>query len=42
MSRYYKLAQKEHSEGKRIAATLLAGVIFLVLLPAAIVRVDRL
>jgi protein-S-isoprenylcysteine O-methyltransferase Ste14 len=39
MSRYVKWAQKEHSEGTRIAAMLLAGVLFLILLPLIVVRV---
>lgn len=38
MSRYYKLAQKEHSLGRRIAATLPAGVLFVVLLPVVIIK----
>ena len=33
MSLYSKWAQKEHPENKRIAATLLAGVVFVILLP---------
>jgi protein-S-isoprenylcysteine O-methyltransferase Ste14 len=46
MSRYSMWAQKEHPEAVRIAATLLAGVIFVILLPLVIVKVgpalDRL
>lgn len=38
MSRYYKLAQKEHSLGRRIAATLPAGVLFVILLPVMIIK----
>lgn len=38
MSRYYKLAQKKHSLGRRIAATLPAGVLFVVLLPVIIIK----
>jgi len=39
MSRYVKWAQKEHGEGTRLAAMLLAGVVFLILLPLVVVRV---
>lgn len=39
MSRYYKLAQREHSTGAQIAATLAAGVVFVILLPLVIARV---
>lgn len=39
MSRYYKLAQKEHSLIRRIAATLPAGALFVVLLPVIIIKV---
>ena len=39
MSRYYKLAQREHTAGAQIAATLAAGVIFVILLPIVIARV---
>jgi protein-S-isoprenylcysteine O-methyltransferase Ste14 len=46
MSRYLKWAQREHSIGNRIAALLLAGVLFALLLPLAIVTLgpslDRL
>jgi protein-S-isoprenylcysteine O-methyltransferase Ste14 len=46
MSRYVKWAQKEHGGGTYIAAMLLAGVVFLILLPWIILRVgpalDRL
>jgi protein-S-isoprenylcysteine O-methyltransferase Ste14 len=46
MSRYVKWAQKEHGGGTYIAAMLLAGVVFLILLPWIIIRVgpalDRL
>lgn len=38
MSRYFKLAQKEHSVGRRIAATIPAGLLFVILLPFVIVR----
>ena len=38
MSRYSKWAQKEHPLGRRIAASLLAGVLFVVLIPFAVVR----
>ena len=38
MSLYSKWAQKEHTEAKRILATLPAGVIFVYLLPLAIAR----
>jgi protein-S-isoprenylcysteine O-methyltransferase Ste14 len=45
MSRYAKWAQREHSEGRRIAVTLLAGPVFLGLLPFVIAgagpRLDR-
>ena len=33
MSRYAKWAQKEHPESKRIAATLLAGLVVVILVP---------
>ena len=33
MNLYTKWAQREHSAGTRIAATLMAGVIFVILLP---------
>jgi protein-S-isoprenylcysteine O-methyltransferase Ste14 len=36
MSRYVKWAQKEHSERRRIAALLPAGLVFLILLPYVI------
>ena len=39
MSRYVKFAQKEHSLGKRVAALLPAGVVFLFLLPYLILVV---
>jgi protein-S-isoprenylcysteine O-methyltransferase Ste14 len=39
MSLYSKWAQKEHPEAVRIAATLLAGVIFLILIPYFIIVV---
>ena len=39
MSRYVRWAQKEHGGGIYIAAMLLAGVVFLILLPLVIVRV---
>jgi protein-S-isoprenylcysteine O-methyltransferase Ste14 len=39
MSRYVKWAQKEHSEGSRVAAMLLAGVVFVFLLPYVILVV---
>jgi protein-S-isoprenylcysteine O-methyltransferase Ste14 len=39
MSRYVKWAQKEHSEGSRVAAMLLAGVVFIFLLPYVILVV---
>jgi len=39
MSLYSKWAQKEHPESKRIAATLLAGVIFVLLLPFVVADV---
>jgi protein-S-isoprenylcysteine O-methyltransferase Ste14 len=39
MTRYIQWAQKEHREGTRIGATLLAGVLFAFLLPLVIVRV---
>ena len=46
MSRYSKWAQKEHAIGRRIAITLLAGVIFVMLFPFLIAGVgpsfDRL
>ena len=46
MSRYVKWAQKEHGRGTYIAAMLLAGVVFLILLPWIIIRIgpalDRL
>ena len=45
MSRYSKWAQREHSEAKRIAITLLAGPVFLGLLPFLVAgvgpRLDR-
>jgi protein-S-isoprenylcysteine O-methyltransferase Ste14 len=45
MSRYSKWAQREHSEARRIAITLLAGPIFLGLLPFLVAgvgpRLDR-
>lgn len=45
MSRYTKWAQKEHSESTRIAITLLAGPVFLGLLPFLVAgvgpRLDR-
>lgn len=39
MSRYFKWAQREHGFGTRLAATLPAGVLFVILLPLVIVRV---
>ena len=39
MSRYVKWAQKEHGGGTYIVAMLLAGVVFLILLPWVIIRV---
>jgi len=39
MSRYVKWAQKEHGGGTYIAAMLLAGVVFLILLPLVVIRV---
>ena len=39
MSRYAKWARREHSETKRIATTLLAGPVFLGLLPFLVARV---
>ena len=39
MSRYLKWAQREHSFGRRVAATLPAGVLFLLVLPFVVVRV---
>lgn len=46
MSRYVKWAQKEHGAGTTIAAMMLAGVVFLILLPWIIIRIgpalDRL
>ena len=45
MSRYAKWAQREHSEARRIAITLLAGPVFLGLLPFLVAglgpRLDR-
>jgi protein-S-isoprenylcysteine O-methyltransferase Ste14 len=45
MSRYAKWAQREHSEARRIAVTLLAGPVFLGLLPFIVAgvgpRLDR-
>jgi protein-S-isoprenylcysteine O-methyltransferase Ste14 len=45
MSRYSKWAQREHSAGRRIAIMLLAGPVFLVLLPFLVAeagpRLDR-
>jgi len=45
MSRYSKWAQREHSVARRIAITLLAGPVFLVLLPFVVAgigpRLDR-
>ena len=45
MSRYSKWAQREHSAARRIAITLLAGVVFVALLPFLVAaigpRVDR-
>jgi len=45
MSRYTKWAQREHSEARRIAITLLAGPVFLGLLPFLVAgvgpRLDR-
>jgi protein-S-isoprenylcysteine O-methyltransferase Ste14 len=45
MSRYAKWAQREHSEPRRIAVTLLAGPVFLALLPFLVAgvgpRLDR-
>jgi protein-S-isoprenylcysteine O-methyltransferase Ste14 len=45
MSRYAKWAQREHSEARRIAITLLAGPVFLGLLPFIVAgvgpRLDR-
>lgn len=38
MSRYVRWAQKEHGGGIYIAAMLLAGVVFLILLPLAVIR----
>ena len=37
MSRYVELARKEHGTGTRIAGTLLAGVVVVILVPALIV-----
>jgi len=46
MSRFSKWAQTEHPAGKRIAATLLAGLLFAILLPVVILvicpSIDRL
>ncbi|MCX6373312.1 MAG: isoprenylcysteine carboxylmethyltransferase family protein [Actinobacteria bacterium] len=39
MSRYTKWAQREHSEARRIAITLLAGPVFVGLLPFLVARV---
>ena len=39
MSRYVKWAQKEHGGGTYIVAMLLAGVVFLILLPLVVIRV---
>ena len=39
MNLYTKWAQKEHSAGTRIAATLMAGVIFVILLPYVVIVV---
>jgi protein-S-isoprenylcysteine O-methyltransferase Ste14 len=39
MSRYYKLAQREHSLAVRILATLPVGLIIIVLIPYVVVRV---
>ena len=39
MSRYVKWAQKEHGGGTYIVAMLLAGVVFLILLPWIIIKV---
>jgi protein-S-isoprenylcysteine O-methyltransferase Ste14 len=39
MSRYVKWAQKDHGGGTYIVAMLLAGVVFLILLPWVIIRV---
>jgi len=39
MSRYVKWAQKEHGGGTYIVAMLLAGVVFLILLPWVIIRI---
>ena len=46
MSRYYKWAQREHGVGTLITVTLLAGIIFAILLPFVVITVglslDRL
>lgn len=46
MSRYAKWSQKEHPEGKRIAATFLAGLVVVILIPFVVIKVgpalDRL
>jgi len=39
MSHYAKWARREHSEARRIAITLLAGPVFLGLLPFLVARV---
>jgi len=39
MNLYTKFAQKEHSPGRRIVATLLVGPIFLILLPYVVIVV---
>jgi protein-S-isoprenylcysteine O-methyltransferase Ste14 len=38
MSRYAKWSQKEHPEGKRIAATFLAGFIVVILVPYIVIN----
>ena len=40
MNLYSKFAQKEHSQGRRIATTLLVGPIFLILLPYVLIVVS--
>ena len=39
MSRYAKWSQKEHPEGKRIAATFLAGFVVVILVPYIVINV---
>ncbi len=38
MSRYAKWSQKEHPEGKRIAATFLAGFVVVILVPYIVIK----